>query len=244
MYFGKNLQYLRRQNGNMTQEKLAERMGVSRQTVSKWEAGDSIPEPGKLIELCELFSCTLDSLLRDDMNARNSIYLPIRVERILPFRYASYTVISKMPEDDAEASLKTWAAGCGLNTLSPAYIGWDFPYISQEQKHRFGFHGYTSAVILPEGFDTDLPGADILSQPEADYAVMTILEPFVQPFDRIPRAYGLILEYLRSGSFRKVHHHGVIPCFERVHQKDGITCMDVYIHCASSETPEITTSFS
>jgi len=244
MYFGKNLQYLRRQNGNMTQEKLAERMGVSRQTVSKWEAGDSVPEPGKLIELCELFSCTLDSLLRDDMNARNSIYLPIRVERILPFRYVSYTVISKMPEDDSEASLKTWAAGCGLDCLSPTYIGWDFPYISQEQKHRFGFHGYTSALILPESFEPDCSGMEILQQPEADYAVMTILEPFVQPFDRIPRAYGLILEYLRSGSFRKVHHQGVIPCFERVYQKDGITCMDVYIHCIGSETPETTTSFN
>lgn len=244
MFLGKNLQYLRRQNSNMTQEKLAERMGVSRQTVSKWESGESIPEVSKLLELCELFSCTMDALLRDDMTARSRIYLPIRVERILPFRYASYTVISKNPEDDAQSRLMNWASCCGLSSLSPIYIGWDFPYISEEQKHRFGFHGYTSAVILPEGFNTSHPGADIMEQPQADYAVMTILEPFVQPFDRIPRAYGLILEYLRSGSFKKVHHQGCIPCFERVYQKDGITCMDVYIHCLGSESPEITTSFT
>lgn len=244
MHFGKNLQYLRRKNGNITQEKLAEQMGVSRQTVSKWESGESVPEIGKLIELCELFSCTMDALLRDDMSARSRIYLPIRVERIHSFRYASYTVISRNPEDDAERSLKNWADSCSLSTFSPTYIGWDFPYISEEQKHRFGFHGYTAAVILPAGFETDHPGTDRSIQPEADYAVMTILDPFVQPFDRIPRAYGLILEYLRSGSFKKAHHQGVIPCFERVYQKDGTTCMDVYIHCTGSETPGITTSFN
>ena len=244
MFLGKNLQYLRRQNGNLTQEKLAERMGVSRQTVSKWESGESSPELSKLMELGSLFSCTMDALLRDDMSARSRIYLPVRVERVLPFRYACYTVISKNPEDDAEASLRAWSERCGLSALSPTYIGWDFPYISEEQKHRFGFHGYTAALILPDSFDSDQPGADIVSQPEADYAVMTILEPFVQPFERIPRAYGLILEYLRSGNFRKVHHQGVIPCFERVYQKDGATYMDVYIHCAGSETPDIITSFT
>ena len=41
MKLGSNLQYLRKLHGNMTQEKLAERMGVSRQTVSKWETGVS-----------------------------------------------------------------------------------------------------------------------------------------------------------------------------------------------------------
>lgn len=244
MFLGKNLQYLRRQNGNMTQEKLAERMGVSRQTVSKWESGESIPEVSKLMELCDLFSCTMDSLLRDDITAQSRIYLPIRVERILPFRYVSHTVISKTPEEDAETSLRSWAKCCGLNILSPIYIGWDFPYISEEQKHRFGFHGYTSAVILPEGFETAHPGADITDQPTADYAVMTILDPFVQPFDRIPRAYALILESLRSGNFKKAYHQSIIPCFERVYQKDGITCMDVYIHCSGSEIPEISTSFT
>lgn len=41
MKLGSNLQYLRKLHGNMTQEKLAERMSVSRQTISKWETGVS-----------------------------------------------------------------------------------------------------------------------------------------------------------------------------------------------------------
>ena len=42
MVFGNNLQFLRKMLGGMTQEELAEKMGVSRQTVSKWEQSVSL----------------------------------------------------------------------------------------------------------------------------------------------------------------------------------------------------------
>lgn len=64
--FSTNLQY-RRINSGMTQEQLAEKMGVSRQTVSKWESAASYPEMEKLIALCELFGCTLDELIRGEL---------------------------------------------------------------------------------------------------------------------------------------------------------------------------------
>lgn len=54
MKLGANLQYLRKLHGSMTQEKLAERMNVSRQTISKWETGDAYPELDKLMELSAL----------------------------------------------------------------------------------------------------------------------------------------------------------------------------------------------
>ena len=44
MSFGKNLQFLRHLKGNMTQEDLAEKMNISRQTVSKWELDAAQPE--------------------------------------------------------------------------------------------------------------------------------------------------------------------------------------------------------
>lgn len=68
MSFGENLQYYRKQE-EITQEQLAERMEVSRQTVSKWEAGTSYPEMEKIMLLCELFSCSMDTLLRGDAQA-------------------------------------------------------------------------------------------------------------------------------------------------------------------------------
>lgn len=63
MSFGTNLQALRRRN-NMTQEGLADALGVSRQSVSKWESDGSFPEMDKLLQLCDLFGCSLDALVR------------------------------------------------------------------------------------------------------------------------------------------------------------------------------------
>ena len=48
----------------MSQEQLADRLGITRQSVSKWEAGSSIPEISKLIALSELFQVSLDYLLK------------------------------------------------------------------------------------------------------------------------------------------------------------------------------------
>lgn len=61
--FGENLQFYRKKR-EMTQEQLAEQLDVSRQTISKWEAGTSYPEMEKILQLCDLFSCDMDTLLR------------------------------------------------------------------------------------------------------------------------------------------------------------------------------------
>ena len=63
--FGENLQFYRKRE-NMTQEQLAERLEVSRQTISKWEAGNSYAEMDKLLQICDLFFCDMDTLLRKD----------------------------------------------------------------------------------------------------------------------------------------------------------------------------------
>lgn len=61
--FGENLQFYRKQR-NLTQEQLAEQLEVSRQTVSKWESGVSYPEMDKILQLCDMFSCSMDVLMR------------------------------------------------------------------------------------------------------------------------------------------------------------------------------------
>ena len=68
MSFGENLQYYRKRE-EITQEQLAERMEVSRQTISKWEAGTSYTEMEKIMQLCDMFSCSMDTLLRKDAQA-------------------------------------------------------------------------------------------------------------------------------------------------------------------------------
>lgn len=68
MTLGYKLSNLRKQN-NYTQEQLAALLGVSRQAISKWESGISYPETEKLIRLSELYDCSLDYLLKDDVEA-------------------------------------------------------------------------------------------------------------------------------------------------------------------------------
>ena len=69
MTFGENLQFLRKRRG-MTQEELAEKMDVSRQSVSKWESNAAYPEMDAILRLCDLFSCDMDTLLRGDVSRR------------------------------------------------------------------------------------------------------------------------------------------------------------------------------
>ena len=57
----KNLKYLRDKN-EMTQEQFAEKLGVSRQTVAKWENGDSLPDIEKCTEIAMMFKVSLDAL--------------------------------------------------------------------------------------------------------------------------------------------------------------------------------------
>lgn len=67
MSFGENLQMLRKKN-LLSQEGLAEMLGVSRQAVSKWELGEGYPEVEKLLILSEKLNVSLDSLLgRENM---------------------------------------------------------------------------------------------------------------------------------------------------------------------------------
>ena len=101
MSFGKNLQYLRQLSSNMTQEMLAEKLNVSRQTISKWEMDAANPEMDKALEICKIFNCSLDNLFREDMDKRSDAYSNLRVEDVVGFRYIAHTVISTEPESDA-----------------------------------------------------------------------------------------------------------------------------------------------
>ena len=62
MEFNNRLYELRKQKG-FSQEELANRLNVSRQTVSKWEIGDSTPDMEKLIAISDLFEISLDELV-------------------------------------------------------------------------------------------------------------------------------------------------------------------------------------
>ena len=72
MKFGENLYNLRKA-AKMSQEKLAEKMDVTRQSVSKWENGESYPEMEKIMKLCDVFHCKINDLVHEDMSDIDSL---------------------------------------------------------------------------------------------------------------------------------------------------------------------------
>ena len=77
MTLGEKINILRRQKG-WSQEELAEKLGISRQSVSKWEGENSIPDLDKLVKISELFEVSTDCLLKEnfdlpEINASNNI---------------------------------------------------------------------------------------------------------------------------------------------------------------------------
>ena len=66
MNFGENLRLLRK-NCKMSQEVLAEKLGVSRQSVSKWEVGSAYPEMTNITALCSIFHCNINDLINENI---------------------------------------------------------------------------------------------------------------------------------------------------------------------------------
>lgn len=66
MKFGENLKKLRKSK-KLSQEDLAEKVNVSRQSVSKWETGDAYPEMNNVLELCKIFHCHINELVNDSI---------------------------------------------------------------------------------------------------------------------------------------------------------------------------------
>lgn len=207
MNLGANIQYLRKLN-KLTQEQFAEKMGITRQTVSRWESDEVTPELNKLVEMCSLFSCKLDALVREDMSSSNAIYSEVEIRKVPAFKMARYVMITPNPEADVQYYMKKWAQKSGLAEADPKakLIGWDFPFVSQELQTRFNLHGYVAAYVLPEGFQTDCPGVEYAQNKEAD---------------------------LQANHFKEKLCDDIICCFEHEYEKDGIVYLDIYVHTDS-----------
>ena len=77
MQLGNNIQTLRKKKG-LSQEKLAEKINVTRQTISNWELGETAPNPEQLILLSKQFDISIDELVGNDaMSSGSSSVLPI-----------------------------------------------------------------------------------------------------------------------------------------------------------------------
>ena len=99
----KYLQFLRKSN-NYTQDDLAKKLGLSRQAVSKWETGATIPDLGVLLEISKLYDITINDILEP---------------KIQPQRITDFEQISTIPEKE----LKEVLGQLDTNLLVTALMG-------------------------------------------------------------------------------------------------------------------------
>ena len=71
-----------RKDLNYTQEQLADILGVSRQSISKWESDIAYPETDKLIELGKLFECSMDYLLKEEITEKTGVPTSVFTEKV------------------------------------------------------------------------------------------------------------------------------------------------------------------
>lgn len=69
--FGENLRRLRRKVG-LTQKEIAEKLQVSRQSVSKWEQGYSLPVVTFIVPLCKVLNCTLEEIFNTTKSGKTN----------------------------------------------------------------------------------------------------------------------------------------------------------------------------
>lgn len=118
MILAEKIALLRRQTG-WSQEELANQLNVSRQAVSKWESGVSIPDLDKVLKLSELFQVTTDYLLKDALEQPDAAAAvqPEELDRE-PHRNVSLEEANEYL-DTVQVVRGKMAAGVGLCILSP-----------------------------------------------------------------------------------------------------------------------------
>ena len=80
-----------RQKNNISQESLAEQLGVSRQTISSWETGKSYPDIVSVIKMSDIFNISLDKMLKEDKNLVNN--MQERMDTVKSNKYIVFTIL-------------------------------------------------------------------------------------------------------------------------------------------------------
>ena len=141
MTLGERL-FMYRNKVNMSQEKLAEEIGVTRQTISKWETDQSMPDFDKIEPLCEVFGITPDELIRGEKNTseakeiqnnynekrnkKKAIVLSISIFLYCIATFALPYMIDVLRYDDAHAVM-IWATLCTIATVIIVYFFVAYP---------------------------------------------------------------------------------------------------------------------
>ena len=155
MSFSENLQNLRKRD-NLTQDDLADKLEVTRQAVSKWESGGGYPEMDKIVQICELFGCDMDTLVKgeipaektDDASGIKPVYEKLYNSVSLAFSLAVGLILLCLtaliliagsaegtPQEDTFAILGAAILIAGIAAATPVFIVYGIRIADFRRKH-------------------------------------------------------------------------------------------------------------
>jgi transcriptional regulator with XRE-family HTH domain len=146
---GEKIAGLRKEKG-MTQEELAEKLGVSSQAVSKWENGNAMPEVAVLVLLSQILDCSTDSILNpsdNKINRPNFIQMMLPYQDVAPYTGAWWPRSMAFPA--VMSALKLFMGQEERRNFNQHQINDDQEYILQSgiSTQAFGFSHYNADFI-------------------------------------------------------------------------------------------------
>lgn len=181
MEFGKQIKKLR-QEAQLSQEELAERIYVSRQTISNWENDKSYPDVNSLVLLSETFQISLDKLIKGDIEIMKDVIQKEEIEKMNRYGgiYTMMLISSAVSAVPLFMLLGVWA-------LIPWGIIWGiamyFAFMLEKIKKDNDVQTYKEIVAFSEGQLLD----DIQKQREIgkrQFRLMNVLKDTAYPVDQ------------------------------------------------------------
>ncbi|MCI2111360.1 MAG: helix-turn-helix domain-containing protein [Bacilli bacterium] len=166
MTTGQKITKLRKAN-DITQEELADKLGVSRQSVSKWESDLAYPETDKLIALATLFNCSVDYLLKDGEAEKQAD------------KQADDRARGEAPKAKKKAAdiINMKGMPLAISTLAFAVLGFIVLAVSRLDI-PYGYYGY-SLTLSPNFYDLSFYKITVNDNPAINlFALMSFLLTF------------------------------------------------------------------
>lgn len=109
-----------RQNNNISQESLAEQLGVSRQTISSWENGKSYPDLVSIIKMSDIFNISLDKMLKEDKKLVNN--MQEKMDTVKSNKSIVFTILFAIIIFGGIYLIQTFVIPLGIRCISAVFI--------------------------------------------------------------------------------------------------------------------------
>ena len=179
----------KRREKNLTQEQLAEKLGVSNKTISKWETGKSMPELGYLQQLCEILQINVNELLSGERLSGDDY--PRKAEETI-------MALMKDNETNKKKNIRDMIIGIVLAVAAFAFM---FAMTQSGNPTYYVDMGSFAVVVLLSG------AAVLLSGKRNQVGVLKVLKEVLVPVGMVGTLISFVMIMATASDYSAVYHN-------------------------------------